>query len=189
MKNLLFSLFLLMSFQVFGQTIMLDKAHARLQFYATHLTISSVDGKFTDFDVHVKDFDATDLLKAKFHVLANLNSVDTGIEARDTHLKSADFFDVAKNKNLEFTSTKVTKIKGNAYALSGNLTLNNITKPVNLKLVYNGKVNNSMNKKNTHGFTIEGKLNRLDFGIGNNFPEAVVGNQINIVSNLEFVEN
>ncbi len=189
MKNLLLTFVLLFGFNVFGQNVTLDKAHAQLQFYAKHLTISNVEGKFTNFDVHLTGLDKGDLSKAKFHVVADINSINTGIDARDNHLKSADFFDAEKFGKLEFTSTSVKKEKGNNYKLAGNLTLHGVTKPVTLTLVSNGSVVNPMNKTNTHGFTVKGTINRADFGLGANFPEAVVGNEITIVSNLEFTEN
>lgn len=179
------SLFVAASVSTFAQNYSNDKAHSKLGFSATHLTISDIEGEFKDFNVHLT-MTKDDLSDAKFHLTADVNSINTGIEARDTHLKSADFFNVAKNSKLEFTSKSLTKVKGNIFKLKGDLSLNGVTKPVALTLVFNGSTINPMNKVKTYGFTIKGKLKRSDFGVGANFPEAVVGDIINLKSNLEF---
>lgn len=184
MKKLLLSaLFTVASFTVFAQNYTNDKAHSKLGFSVPHLMISDVEGEFKNFDVHL-NFTKEDLSDAKFHVVADINSIDTGIEARDKHLKSADFFDAAKNSKLEFTSKSIAKVKGNHYKLNGDLTLNGITKPVSLNLIYNGSVDNQGMK--TYGFTIKGKIKRNDYKVGANFPESVVGDIVTITSNLEF---
>lgn len=184
MKKLLLSaLFTVASFTVFAQNYTNDKAHSKLGFSVPHLMISDVEGEFKNFDVHL-NFTKEDLSDAKFHVVADINSIDTGIEARDNHLKSADFFDAAKNSKLEFTSKSIAKVKGNHYKLNGDLTLNSITKPVSLNLIYNGSVDNQGVK--TYGFTIKGKIKRNDYKVGVNFPESVVGDIVTITSNLEF---
>lgn len=182
-KLLLSSLFTVASFTVFAQNYTNDKAHSKLGFSVPHLMISDVEGEFKNFDVHL-NFTKEDLSDAKFHVVADINSIDTGIEARDNHLKSADFFDAAKNSKLEFTSKSIAKVKGNHYKLNGDLTLNGITKPVSLNLIYNGSVDNQGVK--TYGFTIKGKIKRNDYKVGVNFPESVVGDIVTITSNLEF---
>lgn len=173
----------LASVSAFSQNYTNDKAHSKLGFSVPHMTISDVEGEFKSFDVHL-NFTKVDLSDAKFHVVADINSINTGIEARDNHLKSADFFNAAKNSKLEFTSTSISKVKGNQYKLVGNLTLNGITKPVTLNLFYNGSVDNQGVK--TYGFTVKGKVKRSEYGIGTQFPEAVVGDVVTLTSNLEF---
>lgn len=173
----------LASVSAFAQHYTNDKAHSKLGFSVPHMTISDVEGEFKSFDVHL-NFTKVDLSDAKFHVVADINSINTGIEARDNHLKSADFFNAAKNSKLEFTSKSISKVKGNQYKLLGDLTLNGITKPVTLHLVYNGSVDNQGVK--TYGFTVKGKIKRSDFSIGTGFPEAVVGDVVTLTSNLEF---
>ncbi|UYW01640.1 YceI family protein [Flavobacterium agricola] len=161
-----------------------DKAHSKLGFSVSHLTISDVEGQFNDFTVHLSSFENQNVLGSKFHVVAEINSINTGIEARDNHLKSADFFDAAKNPRLEFQSKSIKKVKGNNYKLVGDLTLHGVTKSVTLDLIYNGSVDNQ--GVITYGFTVKGKLNRNDFGVGAGFPTAVVGDEVTLVSNLEF---
>lgn len=187
MKTILLAttLFVAASVSTFAQKYTNDKAHSKLGFSATHLMISDVEGEFKDFEVHLT-MTKDDLSDAKFHLTADVNSINTGVEARDNHLKSADFFNASKNSRLEFTSKSLTKIKGNNFKLNGDLSLNGVTKPVSLMLVFNGSTINPMNKTKTYGFTVKGKLKRSDFGVGANFPEAVVGDIIRLTSNLEF---
>ncbi|MBF0596043.1 YceI family protein [Faecalibacter rhinopitheci] len=184
MKKLVLSAMLLVaSVSTFAQNYTNDKAHSKLGFSVPHMTISDVEGEFKNFDVHL-NFTKVDLTDAKFHVVADVNSINTGIEARDNHLKSADFFNASKNSKLEFTSKTISKVKGNNYKLMGDLSLNGVTKPVALNLIYNGSVDNQGVK--TYGFTIKGKIKRSDFNIGTTFPEAVVGDVVTLTSNLEF---
>ncbi|QTV05583.1 YceI family protein [Faecalibacter bovis] len=184
MKKLLLSaMFVAMSATAFAQNYTNDKYHSQLNFSVPHLTISDVSGEFKNFDVHL-NFTKADLSDAKFHVVADVASINTGIEARDNHLKSADFFNVAKNGKLEFSSKSISKVKGNQYKLSGDLSLNGVTKPVVLNLIYNGSVDNQGVK--TYGFTVKGKIKRSDFNVGTSIPDAVVGDVVTLTSNLEF---
>lgn len=187
MKNYLFAVSLLISGFLLSQTLTNDPAHSQLRFGATHLMISTVEGQFSDFKVELS-FSKEDLSDAKFMVNAKTSSIDTGVDARDNHLKSADFFDVEKFPELTFKSTSMTKRIGNQYDLEGDLTMHGVTKKVMLKAYFNGKVYDDKAKSTRYGFTIKGNINRIDFGVGTTFPESVLGNQISIVSNLEFVK-
>lgn len=172
------------SMSAFAQNYTNDAAHSKLGFSVSHMTISDVEGNFNDFTAHAS-FTKEDLSDAKFHVTANISSINTGVEARDNHLKSADFFDAAKNTKLEFVSKGITKVKGNQFKLTGDLTLHGVTKPVVLNLIYNGSINN--NGVKTYGFTVKGKIKRSDFNVGAKIPEAVVGDVVTLTSNLEFL--
>lgn len=189
MKSFILGISFILSSILFGQNVTLDKSHARLQFFVNHMTISTVDGKFKDFDVFLKNYDENDITKTNFHLVAQTNSIDTGVEARDNHLKSADFFNVDTYKTMEFNSTSLEKVKGNTYKLTGNLTMNGITKPVNLSLDYNGNSINPANNVKSYGFTVKGTINRSTFGLGKKFPESIIGNEIQIIANLEFTQN
>lgn len=170
-----------------------DPAHSRLGFKVKHLTISEINGYFSDFSVSVSTSKA-DYSDAKITLTAKVASVNTGIEARDNHLKTADFFDVEKFSTLSFESTSFTripvklKVKGapEKAILKGNLTLHGVTKPVVLTVTYYGTVENPMNKQTTAGFHISGTLKRSDFGLGTKFPDAIVGDEITIVADAEF---
>jgi polyisoprenoid-binding protein YceI len=195
MKKLVFLLFAVASMGLASAqtTWTNDPAHSRLGFKVKHLTVSEINGYFSDFSVSVTTSKA-DYSDAKIKLTAKIASVNTGVEARDNHLKTADFFDAEKYATLTFESTSFTKIpvkvkvKGapDKALLKGNLTLHGVTKPVVLTVTYYGTVTNPMNQQTTAGFHISGTLKRSDFGIGTKFPEAVVGDEISIIADAEF---
>ena len=130
-----------------------------------------------------------DYSDAQIDLTAKVASINTDVEARDTHLKSADFFDAEKFPTLTFKSTslkKVSKTKGKLY---GNLTFHGITKPVILDVTYFGTVVNAMNNAETAGFQIKGVVKRSDFDLGPKFPEAMLSDNVQIVANVEFSPN
>jgi len=187
MKKVFLSVaFTLAALSLPAQKVTLDPAHARLAFVVTHMTISQVDGNFGKFNVNL-DFTHPDFSDAKFTLSADVNSINTGVEMRDNHLKGADFFDVEKYPALNFTTTSISKGQDGNYTLTGDLTLRGITKSVTLNVKYNGSVVNPMSKKTVYGFTVTGTIKRSDFGIGGNLPEAILSNDIQLISNLEFV--
>lgn len=165
-----------------------DPAHSRLGFTVKHLTISEIDGRFADFTINVTT-SKVDYSDAQIELTAKISSINTDIEARDKHLLSADFFDAEKYPNLTFRSTHLKKTGKNKAKLTGDLTMHGITKPVTLDVVYNGNVINPMNNKDTFGFKITGVLKRSDFGLGSNFPEIVISENIQIIANAEFSPN
>ncbi|MFT4070371.1 MAG: YceI family protein [Dysgonamonadaceae bacterium] len=169
-----------------------DPAHSRLGFTVRHLTISQISGYFADFNTTVVTSKA-DYSDAKISVTGKIASINTGVEARDNHLKTADFFDAEKYPTLTFTSTSFTKLptKGaqQKAILKGNLTLHGITKPVVLNVVYYGTTTNPMNQNKTAGFHISGQIKRSDFGIGPKFPDAMVSDLVTLVIDAEFSPN
>lgn len=164
-----------------------DDAHSQIQFTVTHLGVSDVSGTFNDFDVTVKTSKA-DFSDAVFELSAKTSSIDTRVEARDNHLKSADFFDAEKFPTLNFKSTGITKASKDKYKLTGNLTLHGVTKAVTLDLTYRGTVENPMNKKQTAGFQITGTIKRSDFTIGEKFPALIVSDEVRIKADGEFTQ-
>ena len=164
-----------------------DPAHSQLYFTVTHLGFNDVSGTFDDFTVTVISSKA-DLSDAVFELNAKVSSINTLVEARNNHLKSADFFDVEKYPVLTFKSTGI-KVKGNEnYELIGNLTIHGVTKLVSLDLVYRGQLTNPMSSKLTASYQITGTINRSDFEVGGKFPEAIVSNQVRIKFSGEFVQ-
>ena len=165
-----------------------DNAHSKLSFGITHLGISEVTGLFNKFDVDIKT-SKDDFSDAVIEMTADVNSIDTEVEMRDNHLKSADFFDVAKYPTLSFKSTSIKPAgEKNKYKVSGNLTMHGITKPVTLDLWSRGTVENPMNKKPTSGFQVTGVIKRSDFGIGNGFPAPMLSDDVKIKADGEFVK-
>ncbi len=164
-----------------------DAPHSRLSFTVTHLGINDVTGTFDDIDVTVK---ATkpDFSDASFELTAKTASIDTRVEARNHHLKSADFFDVETYPTLTFKSTAIKAAGKNKYKLSGDLTIHGVTKPVVVDLKYNGTVENPMTKKQTAAFQITGIIKRSDFGVGGKFPPPLVSDEVRIKADGEFIQ-
>lgn len=164
-----------------------DKSHSRLSFTITHLSLSDVTGGFTDFDVDIQS-EKPDFSDAVFTFTAKAASVNTDDEKRDAHLKTADFFDVEKYPGISFKSTSIKKSGNNTFQLTGNLTMHGVTKTVTMNLLHKGTIENPMNKKPTAVFQLTGKIDRTDFGIGNQFPAMVVGKEVTIKADGEFVK-
>ena len=165
-----------------------DDAHSQLGFTVTHLGISDISGTFNDFDAKIT---ATkpDFSDATVELTAKTASINTRVEDRDKHLMSPDFFNVEKYPTLTFKSTSVKKVgKGNNYKLAGNLTMNGVTKPVTLDMVYKGSVENPMNKKQTAGFQVSGTIKRSDFNLGSGFPAPMISDEVRIKAAGEFVK-
>lgn len=180
---------LLVSFKsVENTTWSLDPPHARLGFSTTHLMVSDIDGFFKVFQATVTAPNA-DFTDAVVTLSADVSSVSTDNDQRDTHLKSADFFDATKYPSIEFKSTsfKPTEVTG-TYEVKGDLTIHGITRPITLiALARTGT--NPMSQKTIAGFKISGKINRSDFGIGGSIPTAIVGEEVEVFANAEFVRN
>ena len=180
--------FFLTAFTALNNIWKSDVAHSQLGFTVKHLGISEISGTFNEFDVTVNT-SKPDFSDAVFELSANVGSIDTRVEARDNHLKSADFFDAAKYPTLNFKSTSIKKAGNNKYKLSGNLTLHGVTKPVTMDLEYKGTVENPMSKKQTAGFQVTGLIKRSDFNLGSSFPAAVISDEVRIKADGEFVQN
>lgn len=191
MKKIAFiisTFFVLTAFTTAVSTWQNDDPHSQIGFTVTHLGIADVSGTFNDFDVTVKSSDA-DFSDASFELTAKTASIDTRGEARNNHLKSADFFNVEKYPTLSFKSTGIENTGANKYKLTGDLTLHGITKPVTVDLLYKGTVENPMSKKQTAGFQITGIIKRSDFRVGPGFPETVISDEVRIKADGEFIQN
>jgi len=180
---------LFFSFVVVTQTVWkYDNAHAKLGFSVTHLMISDVEGSFKKASATLTST-KEDFTDAVVEMTAEAGSINTDNESRDSHLNSADFFDVAQFPEITFKSNYFKKAKAaNTYVVKGNLTMHGITKPVTLVAVAKTGTN-PMSKKTIAGFKITGKLNRLDFGIGSGTPTAIVSDEVLINANAEFIKN
>ena len=161
-----------------------DPAHSRIQFTVMHLGINDITGNFDKANLTI-NADQKNFVNSKIMFSADVNSINTHIEARDNHLKSADFFDAAKFPTLDFTSTSLKKGRKNYYTLNGNLTMHGVTKPVTLTLVYRGSTVNAMNKKTTYGYQVMGTLKRSDFNVGPNFPAPMINDLVRIKGDFE----
>lgn len=178
---------LLLSFAAGAPSIWnLDPLHSSLHFSVNSLMISEVEGSFkmTESKITAQKEDFSD---AVVTMVADVNSIDTDVDERDTHLKTADFFDAAKYPTLEFKSTGFEKISDKKYKLTGNLTLHGITKPVVLEAIANYGTH-PMTKKTLAGFKVTGTIKRTDFGIAASTPAAMLGDDVNIVANAQFAK-
>lgn len=142
----------------------LDKAHSKVEFSVRHMMISRVRGGFQGFDAEVA-LDLDDLTKSTVSASIDVNSIDTKQEGRDNHLRSADFFDAANFPTMTFKSTAVSKKGDDEVEVTGDLTIRGTTQPVTLKGEIQGPVTNPLSGKNTVGFSLDGAIDREDFGL------------------------
>jgi polyisoprenoid-binding protein YceI len=141
----------------------LDTMHTSVTFKVRHLVISSVTGHFKTFDATVES-EKDDFTDARIRFSADINSIDTGVEQRDNHLKSPDFFDAANHPKLSFVSTGIEKKSGGDYKVKGDLTIRGVSKPVVLDGEFGG-IQNDMYGRTVAGFELTGKIDRQEFGL------------------------
>ncbi len=170
-------------------TYKIDPSHSDILFKVKHLMITTVTGQFTGFEGTLTA-EKEDFTDAKIEFTADVNSIDTRDEQRNGHLKSDDFFNAEKFPQLKFVSTSFTK-SGEAYVLKGDLTIRDITKPVELKAEYSGLVVDPWGQTKI-GFEAEGKVKRKEFGLSwDAVTEAggiVVSDEVKIQLNVQFVK-
>ncbi|MFN8630978.1 MAG: YceI family protein [Chloroflexota bacterium] len=140
-----------------------DKTHTDVTFSAKHMMVTNVRGKFNVVDGTVNlDLENPTASFGSFSVESA--SIDTGVDQRDGHLRSADFFDADQFPTLTFVSTGVEAKGGDEYKVSGNLTVKNVTRPVTFEVEYLG-LYTSMAGARRAGFHATTKINREDFGL------------------------
>lgn len=181
---LAFSLVLFSSAVLAQKTYTIDKYHSRVNFSATHFGISHVEGNFKTIDATLTAA-KEDLTDAQITFTADVNTINTEVEYRDNDLKSPTYFDAAKYGTITFKSTSFKKAGGKKYKLAGNITIHGVTKPIVFDVLFNGTAVTAM-KKPTAGFTLSGKLNRLDFGVGGPALTSGISNEILLNANVEF---
>ncbi len=160
-----------------------DPAHSEVDFTITHMAISNVHGRFGHVTASIS-YNEADISKSSVKADIDVTGVDTGEEARNNHLKSPDFFDVAQFPTAKFESTSVAK-NGDDLTINGNLTLHGVTKPVVLTAEGPRGPATGMDKKQHAGFSATTKIKRSDFGIGSKFPAAMVGDEVKLNIELD----
>ena len=140
----------------------IDPNHTESSFVVKHLMVSNVRGQFGKTTGTIQQEDK-DITKSKAEITIDATTVDTRVEKRDAHLKSPDFFDVAKFPTITFKSTKITKGEGNTLKAEGDLTIHGVTKPVVLNVEYTPET--VAGGKTIRGLTATTKINRKDFGL------------------------
>jgi polyisoprenoid-binding protein YceI len=143
-------------------TYVLDANHKRVGFVAKHLMVSKVRGQFADATATITV--AEDPLASSVTATIQAASITSGQEQRDGHLKSADFLDVERFPTLEYRSTGVKSLDGNEFVLSGELTIKDVTLPVDLEVELEG-VGRSPYGQDVFGFSAVAEIDREAFGI------------------------
>jgi polyisoprenoid-binding protein YceI len=155
-----------------------DKAHSFIQFSVTHTGLVEVPGFFRDFTGAV-NFDAKDITKSTVEFTAKATSVDTGVEPRNNHLRTADFFEVDKYPDITFKSTKVEK-KGKGFLLTGDFTMKGVTKSITFPFRIAGWLPVTDKSGGKMGIAAETTINRRDYGV--NWGSNIPGTSIPVVS-------
>ncbi|WP_113651105.1 YceI family protein [Pedobacter namyangjuensis] len=167
----------------------LDPTHSELQFKVKHLMITTVTGSLKNFEATLTSA-GDDFTDADISFKGDINSLDTGNTDRDTHLKSADFFDAEKFATIEFKSNAVEK-DGDDYIVNGDLTIKGETKPAKLIAEFGGIATDPWGNTKA-GFTLSGKINRSDFGLTWNAAletgGVMVSEEVKILGELQFVK-
>nr|WP_294933992.1 YceI family protein [uncultured Flavobacterium sp.] len=141
----------------------IDPTHSAIGFKVKHMMFTNVSGKFEKYDATIITED-DDLSKATFEFAADINSIDTRNADRDTHLKSADFFDAENHPKMSFKSSSFTKIDDDDYEMAGDLTIRGVTKFVKLPAEFSGLMKDPWGNTKA-GINISGKINRKDWGL------------------------
>jgi polyisoprenoid-binding protein YceI len=168
-----------------------DTSNSSIEFSVRHMMVSTVKGLF-DKTTGTLELDDKDITKSTVQVTIDLASVNTHEPKRDGHLKSADFFDVAKFPTATFKSTKVQKAGKNKLKVTGELSLHGVTKPVVLEVEGPTESHKSPYGRMVRGVRATGKIDRKDFDIGWNKVldngGLLVGNEVTLELNVELVE-
>ena len=159
-----------------------DAAHTEVNFTVKHF-FTPVTGSFNEFDIDLH-FDPENPVATRVSVRIPVESVNTGNQRRDDHLRSADFFDVAKYKTIRFKSTSVSPGKGNTYAVDGELTLLAVTKPITVTIVRTGSGKDRQGNGRA-GIACHFGIKRSDFGMGKML--GAVGDQVDLMIAVEAV--
>lgn len=167
-----------------------DQSHSEISFKVRHLMIASVKGSFKVFDANIfttgKDFTT-----AEINLWIDVSSINTGDQKRDDHLKSSEFFDLERHKQITFTSSTIAK-KGadGIHELWGELTMIGVTKNVKLEVEFGGIIKDPWGNERA-GFTLTGKINRSDWGLNWNATiktgGMMVGEEVSIACEVELI--
>ncbi|MES2591106.1 MAG: YceI family protein [Bacteroidota bacterium] len=169
----------------------LDPVHSEISFKVKHMMITNVRGILKDYTVKVVTEDE-EFTNAKIRFTGETSSITTGNDQRDTHLRSADFFDVVQNPEITFVSTSYSQMSTGIYKLQGNLCVKGVTKAVSLDVQFGGIQKDPWGKVKA-GFSVNGKINRKDFGLNwNTILEAggtMVSDDVYIMCEIQLVKS
>lgn len=163
-----------------------DPYHSSLNFNISHSGISIVNGKFMEYTGNLTT-NGEALEEANVDFTVKVTSINTNVEARDNHLRSADFFEVEKYPEMTFKSTKILATgKPDQYLLYGDLTIKDVTKPVIFDVYYGGTAKSEQGEK--LGLKAKTTINRFDYNINYDPTAAGIGKDVNIVVHLQFAK-
>ena len=159
-----------------------DANHSNVGFSVPILDgVSQVKGKFTSFTIDL-DYDEENISKSTVNAVIKTSSIDTGIEGRDKHLRSPDFFDAEKFPDITFQSKRVEK-KGKNFLAIGDFSMHGVTKEIAIPFTVTGKFVNFANQQVSTGFSANLTINRSDYGM--NWKNKSVPNFVGDLVNIE----
>lgn len=165
-----------------------DPDHSVAAFSIRHMMIAHVRGQFNKIAGTI-EFDPQDIGGSSVELTIEAAHINTGIQKRDDHLRSSDFFDVTTHPAITFISRRVDSVKGNRAAVTGDLTLHGITREVTVAAEFHGPVKDPFGDGISMGFTGSAVINREDFGMTWNQPMAdnglMLGREVMLYIDLE----
>jgi len=168
----------------------IDPAHSTVEFAVKHLMISTVKGRFVDVTGTIRA-DERDPKRSSVEATMSVASIDTRVEQRDNHLRSADFFDVEKYPTIVFKSTRIEGDPTDEFRLVGDLTIRGVTREITLDAAFEGRGKDPWGGERA-GFSARTKLNRKDFGLTWNQAletgGVVVGDEVKVSVEVELVK-
>jgi len=168
----------------------IDPTHSEIHFKVKHLMISSVTGQFNNFNATVET-DGDDFTTARVHFSADINSISTGNEQRDAHLRSGDFFDAENHPQILFESKSIEKRDEENYKMNGTLTMRGSSHPVSIDLEFGGSTIDPWGNARV-GFSLSGKINRKDYGVSFSMVSEtggiLLGEEVKLLGNAEFIK-
>ena len=194
MKKLMAVFFVLIvfAFNVFAQKTewQFDKAHTNIGFTIAHMVISDVTGRFTDFDGMLVS-ESDDFSGSQVNVTIKTASINTANEKRDDHLRSADFFSAEENAEITFKSKSFEKVDDKNYKISGDLSMNGVTKEVILDATFKGVAKDPWGGTRA-AFKATTTLDRYDYNLKyNSVLETgglLIGQEVDIEINLQLIK-
>ncbi len=161
----------------------IDPVHSGIEFQIKHLGVSSVRGSLSKPTgiIHLDDKDVT---HSSVEATIDATSVNTNEPARDNHLKSPDFFNVAQFPTITFKSTSLSKVDGKLQMV-GDLTLAGVTKPVTLTVDGPASPQKGMHGETVSGFSATGTLSRKDFNFGSKYSAPMLGDDVKFTIDIE----
>jgi polyisoprenoid-binding protein YceI len=194
MRNIIVSISTIIALSLpafaFASTWTIDPEHSNVGFKVRHLMVSNVKGQF-DKHTGTVDIDDKDITKSKVEVSIDTNSINTNVQKRDEHLRSADFLDVAKYPTMTFVSKKVEKAGKGKLKITGDLTLHGVTRQVVLDAEPLSKESKDPWGNIRRGTVATTKIDRKDFGLtwnkGLETGGVLVGDEITITLEIEMI--